>query len=191
MNAPTELRLSRDEFDRWSRHQERKYEWKDGRIVQMNNVTRGHADLVSDLVYALRTRLDRAIWMVAVAEFGVEGRGFVRFPDVLVERRSGDRDRDGRRADAVVLFEVLSPSTVKTDMIEKREEYEQLPTVISYVVLSQDEPILWVWHRDAESGRFPAKPEEISGRGAELPLPAIAATLPLAEIFAALPPDRG
>jgi len=186
MNAPLDLRLPKQEFDRWVSRQRERFEWKDGRVVQMNNVTRGHAYIVSDVAFALRSRLD-ASWRVVTGDFGVEGTGFVRYPDVLVEPSTADLS--SRRAGApTVIFEVLSPSTVRTDIIEKREEYDSLPSVATYVVLSQDEPIVWVWQRSVETGRLPAKPEEISGAEGSLALPALGVTLPLADIYQSLGP---
>lgn len=182
MNAPFEHTITKADFTRWLAAQDRKFEWKDGRIVQMANVTRGHAKLVTALVVALSTRLDGDAWTVVAAEFGVEGRGFVRFPDVLVEPTGGDAR--GLRADrAVVIVEVLSPSSVRTDVLDKRDDYEQLETVQTYVVLSPDEPIGWVWMRSDETRCFPAKPDEISGADATLELPALGLSLPLSELY--------
>jgi Uma2 family endonuclease len=182
MNAPFEHTITKPDFARWLAAQDRKFEWKDGRIVQMANVTRGHAALVGEIYFALRSRLDRAEWTITTADFGVEGRTFIRFPDVLVEPAGGD-PRGLRAERAVVIFEVLSPSSVRTDVIEKRDDYEQLETVRTYVVLSQDEPIGWVWTRDGETNRFPSKPDEISGTDATIDLAALGLSLPLAELY--------
>jgi Uma2 family endonuclease len=185
MNAPLDLRLPKQEFDRWVSRQRERFEWKDGRIVQMNNVTRGHSKLVVGLIVALSSRLDPRLWTVAAAEFGVEGADFVRYPDVLVERASDD-NKQRRSNEPIVIFEVLSPSTVRTDIIEKREEYDSLPSVATYVVLSQDEPIVWVWQRAVDDGRLPAKPEEITGK--EVSWPVLGVSLPLGEIYQSLGP---
>jgi hypothetical protein len=65
----------------------------------------------------------------------------------------------------------------------KLAEYTQIPTLEGYIVASQDEPILWVWQRDADSRAFPATPAEITGREATLVLDATALSVPLAEIY--------
>jgi Uma2 family endonuclease len=186
MNAPLDLRLPKQEFDRWVSRQRERFEWKDGRVVQMNNVTRGHAYIVSDIAFALRQRLG-AGWRVVTGDFGVEGADFVRYPDVLVEPANDD-NKQRRSSQPTVIFEVLSPSTVRTDIIEKREEYDSLPSVATYVVLSQDEPIVWVWVRSADTARLPMKPEELAGGDSVLALPVLGVTLPLAEIYQSLGP---
>lgn len=186
MNAPFDLRLDKATFKRWVRSQDRKYEWKDGRVVQMNNVTRGHANIVMNIARGISSRVDLERWSVVVSDFGVEDETFLRFPDVIVEPVGGDPH--GRRADhAVLLVEVLSPSSVDTDMLEKPEEYMSLPTVEAYVVVSQDEAICWIWTRDPATKAFPPKPAKVQGRDQALDIACLAVTLPLAEIYRGIP----
>lgn len=182
MNAPFDLRLSKAEFDRWLLGQEYKHEWKEGRVVQMTNVTRGHASIVMNIAIAMTTRLDRAQWLVVASDFGVEDETYVRFPDVLVEPTGGDA-KERRSANATLLFEVLSPSSVDTDLIEKPEEYLTIATLEAYVVVSQDAAICWIWARDGSTKAFPSKPVKIVGREQSLELSFFATTLPLAEIY--------
>ena len=186
MKAPFDLRLDQTAFNRWLLKQERKYEWKDGRIVQMNDATRGHASIVSNILYELRSRLDRAQWRVVASDFGVEDETFTRFPDVLVEPLSGDMK--SRRSDgAIILFEVLSPSSVDTDLVEKPEEYMSFDSLEAYVVASQDAAICWVWQRDQTTRAFPAKPLKLVGREQSIAFQARGITLPLAEIYRNIP----
>lgn len=188
MNARFDLRLDKPSFDRWLLSQERKYEWREGRVVQMNNVTRDHASVVSNILFALRSRLDNRAWRVVASDLGVEKDNFVRFPDVLVEAKRSDDPRKGRRSnDPAVLFEVLSPSSVDIDMLEKPQEYLSLASLQTYVVASQDAAICWVWQRDAATGTFPVKPMKVSGRDQSIALAALGIALPLAEIYEEIP----
>jgi Uma2 family endonuclease len=187
MNAPTDLRLDKATFDRWLLDQERKYEWKDGRVVQMNNVTRGHARVVANILRALSTRLDPDAWAVVASDFGVEKDTFVRFPDVLVEPESAGPLALRRSESAILLFEVLSPSSVDTDMLEKPAEYRALDSLEAYVVASQDAAICWLWERDPVTGAFPAMPVRIAGRDQSIPLAKRGIAVPLAEIYRNIP----
>ncbi len=45
--------------------------------------------------------------------------------------------------------EVLSRSSLETDLHEKADEYTALASLRAYAVLAQDEPRLWLWVRDA------------------------------------------
>ncbi|MGE3915197.1 MAG: Uma2 family endonuclease, partial [Hyphomicrobiaceae bacterium] len=172
--------------NRWLLGQDRKHEWKEGRVVQMTNVTRGHASIVSNIVFALGARLDRDVWRIVTSDFGVEDVTFVRFPDVLVEPLAGKLDVR-RSENAILLFEVLSPSSVDTDMLAKPVEYSSIATLEAYVVASQDAALCWLWERDPETGRFPAMPVRIAGRDQSIPLRKRAIALPLAEIYRNIP----
>ena len=58
------------------------------------------------------------------------------YPDVFVTCSDWD-DRDYRRDDAIVIFEVLSPSTERMDRYEKFERSKTLETVQEYVLVEQ------------------------------------------------------
>ena len=62
MNAPIAPQLDNTAFCRWVERQEGKFEWKEGRIVGMSNVTKARARIVADLVRALSARLDFDQW---------------------------------------------------------------------------------------------------------------------------------
>lgn len=182
MNAPFSLRMTKAEFVRWVERQEGKYEWKEGRVVQMTNVTKAHARIVARFIIALGGRLDPEAWSVTASDLGVENEGFLRYPDVVVEPM--DSDNQGRRARSPVLMaEVLSASSVDVDFLEKTEEYTQFSTLQMYVIASQDEAICWVYERDPATRSFPKKPVRIEGLDQLLAIKALGVELPLRELY--------
>lgn len=189
MNAQTELPMTKAEFNRWlldlerssDRSRPHRYEWVEGRVMQMVNTTRDHGRVVLNILQALVARLDPSTWEAFVLEFGVEMAGSLRYPDVVVEPAGGDGH--GRWAERpIILVEVLSGSSAKTDLIDKVAEYTSLPSLEAYVVASQDEAVCWHWQRQAD-GSFLAKPAEARGRDVSLPLTARGIELPLSEIY--------
>ncbi len=169
-------------FLQWVQRQERRHELKDGRAIMHAGTTHRHAVLSARFVGALSLRLDPDRWAICTADFAVEIGDVVRYPDVLVQTTG----IDGAALSTdkpVLLVEVLSPSSVGTDMTVKLAEYTSLASLEAYIVASQDEAILWVWQRDAASKTFPAKPQEISGRGSELNIASLGIALPLAELY--------
>lgn len=181
MNAPLGLKLDKAAFSAWLDRQEQRYEWKECRVVQMTNVTKAHERIAANILRAISERLDLDRWSVTASGLGVEGSTFIRFPDIVVEPM--DNDDEGRRArKVVVLVEVLSPSSVGTDFTEKLAEYTTLPTLQAYVIASQDEPIVWIWHRSS-GNEFPATPVEMNGRDAQLDLSCLGVSIPLSEIY--------
>jgi Uma2 family endonuclease len=172
--------VDRETFQRWVVNQERRYEWLEGKIIMMVDVSRGHARIVTRLIIALSAALDPDRYGIATAEFGVNTGRSRRYPDVLVEAASPDLK--ARTSEApIFIAEVLSPSTRSADLTKKPAEYGELTSLQTYAVFSQDEPKVWVWQR-GEAG-LPNKPELLEGRDARLEIPALGATLALADIY--------
>ena len=80
-----------------------------------------------------------------------------------------------------MIAEILSPSSLATDFGEKAQEYTALDTLRHYLVLSQDEPRVWLWSR-GEDGMF-AKPEMIVGADETVDLPGLQIRIALAELY--------
>ena len=78
-----------------------------------------------------------------------------------------------------IVFEVLSPSTALTDRRVKSLEYASVPGILVYVILETERPEVTVRRRATGW-----EAETIAGLDAELPLPEISVTIPLAAIYA-------
>lgn len=187
MNAPLDLKLGKPEFLRWVQRQQGRYELKGGQVIMQAGTTRKHATICTRFLTELLKQLDPDRWNAFIADFAVEIGGSIRYPDVLVEAAGRDGDALST-TEPVILIEVLSPSSIGTDMTEKPTEYGSLPSLAAYIVASQDEPIVWAWIRESDgdgtpTGPMPVKPIEISGREAAISIPALALLLPLAEIY--------
>ncbi len=79
----------------------------------------------------------------------------------------------------VVIAEVASVSTRRTDEGEKREAYLTIPTLTAYLLIDAERPRVVVHHRTPEG--FVAQVYE--GMTASIPLAAIGTDLPLAELY--------
>jgi Uma2 family endonuclease len=185
MNVQPNLRMDKAAFIEWSAVEEERYELVNGRVVMMPRPARAHGLIVTNLIVGLRHRLDPTQWVV-IAEFGLDaGPETLRYPDVVVDRAGGG-PRDYTATAPVLLAEVLSPSSVETDLGDKAAEYLQIPSLLAYLVLSQDEPKAWVWIRGDET--FPAGPEVVTGDDAAIRIARLKLELPLAELYAGLAP---
>jgi len=173
-------------FLHWVQTQRHKFEFKNGEAVMHPGGSRRHWQIISDFVQVLGNQLDPKLWSVGPTEFAVEIGEDIRYPDVLVEQASaaGHELSTGK---PVVLVEVQSPSSAGTDMKAKLAEYTSLASLEAYIVASQDEPILWVWERDAATRGFPAAPVEVRGRGVLFHVRALDVALPLAELYRSIP----
>lgn len=184
MNVRPDLSMTREDFKAWIRRQESRHEWVRGRVTMMIRVSNYHARILRNVMAALIARLDIDKWDIQAEAFGVEMSDSLRYPDLLVEPLQPTKSYDA--ANPVLIVEIQSSSSTRTDMIEKPAEYFERASLGTYLVLSQDEPIAWVWHRAAD-GSVPTTPDEIVGRAASVPVPGLGLDLPMAELYRGLP----
>lgn len=153
-----------------------------GRVVMMPGASRAHARIVRQLVAALSARLDPLQWEV-FEEFGVDvDPDTLRYPDVVVDPAGGG-DKDHTATAPALLAEVLSPSTAEIDLGDKAAEYLRIPSVLAYMVLSQDGPKAWVHLR---TGSQLQAPEMVIGADAIIRVADLNLDLPMAEIYAGI-----
>ena len=180
---PHDLRMDKATFLRWVRTQQGRYELVEGRVVMQDTGTLDHSDIAMALYDVVRPRLSRRDWAVSVGQFSAEIGEEVRVADLLVApaglpRKAISTDR------AVLLAEVLSPSTKGADFSSKRSLYQLLPSLEVYIVASQDEPRLWIWQRARDGARgFPEMPIEIADRTARIDLSQFGVAFMLGEVY--------
>ena len=187
MNIQTNLRMDKAVFATWVEGEPERYELAGGRAMMMPRPSLAHGLIVSNMMFALRRRLDPQQWAV-VAEFGLDtAPDTLRYPDIVVDRAGGSAKSYTAQA-PVLLAEVLSPSSAETDLGDKAAEYLQLPSLVAYIVLSQDEPKAYVYTRK-ESG-FNGCPSVVTGVAAIIAVPALGLDLPLADIYEGVPVEH-
>jgi Uma2 family endonuclease len=183
MNAPLDLKMDKATFLRWASHQEGKYELVQGRPVMQETANRGHKRIAKNIERALDARLETNVWETNRGDLSAEIGDETRVPDVMVEPAGLD-NRDNATNVAVLIVEVLSPSSTHNDMNVKPALYFKISSLEVYIVASQDTPYLWVWQRSQDSARtVPDKPLEIDDPAASVELAHLGIALPLAEIY--------
>jgi Uma2 family endonuclease len=190
MNVRPDLRMSKAAFIEWNAAEGERCELVGGHVVMMPRPSRAHALIVRNLVMLLHARLDPGKWDV-IFEFGLDtGPETLRYPDVVVDR-AGEPDKSYTAASPVLLAEVLSPSSVEIDLGDKAAEYLRIPSLLAYLVLSQDEPKAWLYRRTNSHLQVP---EPVSGIDAAIHVAELILELPMSGIYAGTkagsPPDR-
>lgn len=136
--------------------------------------------MVANLGALIHGQLDREQWTVLMG-FGVDaGPQTVRSPDIVVDR-TGAAGGDRVATAPVVLAEVLTRSTVETDLGDTVAEYLALPTLAAYLVFSEGSAKCWAWVR-RETGFLPA-PNLIVGLDKIIRLKMPPLELPLAAVY--------
>ncbi len=180
--APMSLALRKpmtlSEFLEWEAQQPLRYEFDGIGPVAMTGGTAGHADIQANLATALRTRLRGRPCRFYGSDLKFQvAEGHVRYPDGMVVCSPVDRTATVVH-DPVVVFEVLSPGTTRSDRIVKAREYQATPSVQRYVMLEQDGVGATVYARSGETWTH-----DILVAGSLLALPEIGVELPLAELY--------
>lgn len=172
-----------DQFLRWNLGREGKRELVHGRVAEMMvGATRMHARRVRRLARALEDCLDPGLFEVATSDLGVKTAVGVRYPDLVVDRAGSDGS-DLAAAAPVLIAEVLSPSSLAIDLVDKVREYRDIASVAAYLVLAPDEARLWLWSRGTAEWSGPVM---IEGAEGVVQLAQLGLSLRLADVYSDL-----
>jgi Uma2 family endonuclease len=183
MNVALRSSWTPDAFLAWEERQEQRHEFDGFRPVAMTGGTWAHALIQANLIVALGRRLAGRPCRVYGSVLKIRVAGSIRYPDAFVACTPAPR-RSTVIDDPVVIFEIISDSTARTDRIVKNREYAATPSVRRYVLLEQDA---------VEGTMFARTPAgewlgHLLGPDTVLHMPEIGVDLPLAELYAGLGP---
>ena len=127
-----------------------KHEYLDGEIYAMAGGSPEHAQLSVAVASSLRAQLEGRPCRVFSSDLRVRvaATGLTTYPDVTVVCGPLRRDEASRETilNPVLVVEVLSEGTERYDRGEKFEHYKKISTLEEFVLMSQKEPLVEVWH---------------------------------------------
>ena len=182
--------MTQEQFLAWIETQPARYEFDGARPVPKDPAPanpdaaspggkRGHDQITANIFQALASRLGAAPGTVVGSDIGVETRNrAVRYPDVVITRAPSP-DSGRTMPEPVVVFEVSSQTSQRTDYTEKLLEYHAVRAIQSYVVLMQDGIGLNLFRR----GAGPHWCADPLIEGDILALPEIGIEIPLSELY--------
>lgn len=126
-----------------------RHEFVDGQTYAMTGVSETHNTIAASFFLAIGGKLsdDCRGWQSDM-KLKVEksGTSFVYYPDIMVA--CGENIDDPYvRTNPILIIEVLSPNTQRVDLKEKFDNYITIPSLIEYVVVSQDVPLVRLFRR--------------------------------------------
>ena len=172
--------MTPEEFLAWEAKQELKWEFDGFEPVAMVGATLVHAAIQGNILIALGNRLRGRPCRPYGSDVKVQIGPRYRYPDALVSC-SPTIPGVTVAADPVVIFEVLSESTARTDKTTKLTEYCSLPSVQRYVMLEQDQAFATVVSRAAAGWGL-----ETLGADGVLAMPEIGVEVAMAELYEGL-----
>lgn len=169
--------MTADEFLAWEEEQAGPHEYIDGEVVDMSP-TLEHSELAGNLLYALRSRPQRANHLV-VRMFKVRVDDHIFYPDLVVVRRPYEPRSTFTRT-PVLLAEVSSPWTEYLDTHIKWPLYQSLPSLRTFLLVHQDRVQVQLYRRSGAAWTYTL--HQSLADVLELSEPAL--TLPLRELYA-------
>lgn len=131
-----------------------KHQFLDGEVVAMAGGTLEHALLAANVIGGLTNAVRGGPCRVfsSDARIRVSETGLTTYPDVSVICGPIERDPDdpNTATNPTLIVEVLSESTEAFDRGKKFEHYRKMPSLMAYLLVSQDEPLIEIYTRNQD-----------------------------------------
>jgi len=153
MSSQPRPRLTPEEYLKIERAAEFKSEYYDGRMYAMSGGSYAHGLIISNLVAKLWQGLvgKRCSVTASHVRLRVSALGLYTYPDIVVVcgTPAFADDQADTLLNPALLIEVLSASTEAQDRGFKFAQYRQLESLREYAVVSQTEPRVEIFRRQA------------------------------------------
>jgi Uma2 family endonuclease len=172
----------------WEAEQTERHEFVQGEVFCMAGGEDRHASVSLNLASALRNHLrgQRCRTYMADVKLQVDAADAFFYPDVFVTCSERDAANRLLKRDAVLVAEVLSPSTAACDRGSKFARYRLCPSLQEYLLIDLDNRSLDLF-RKAPDGLWvlhPLTPGDV------LNLQSVALSLPVDDVFEDLEGDN-
>lgn len=187
MCAVPKQKLTAAEYLVRERQSDVKSEFFNGDVFAMTGASREHNRIKENLVGELFTRLKGGKCQTFSSDQRVlvEATGLYTYPDIVLVCGSAKYDAADRDTltNPIAIIEVLSPSTERYDHGAKFRNYQQITSMIEYVVVAQDEPVCERFVRQTDGSWALVS---FVGLTAALTLTSVAASIPLSDVYAGI-----
>ena len=149
--AQQQASVSFDEYLAGERDVDSRSEYTGGEVYAMAGASERHNTIASDFSARINLHLPEQcrVWQ---SDMKVVGKAqdqqlFSYYPDIMAACEDDPDDDPYYRTNPLLIVEVLSQSTRRTDLKEKLDSYSRIDTLLEYVVVSQDTPWVRVYRR--------------------------------------------
>ena len=177
-------KLTPEQYLEIERRAQFKSEFYRGEMFAMSGASRQHNRISSNLVGELHNRLRDSPCETYGSDMRVRvsKTGLYTYPDLSIacDKPQFVDDQVDTLLTPKVLIEILSDSTEKYDRGTKMSHYLQIDSLREYVLVSQSQPRVEVYHRRTDGQWNYNEARELS---ASITLTSVGITLPLSEIY--------
>lgn len=141
--------LSFDAYLKGEQQANFRHEYVDGQTYAMSGASAAHNIIAGELFAAFHAHT-KPPCQVFISDMKVVvqqlDKHFAYYPDVMVACDTNE-DNAYFRQHPLLIVEVLSPSTQRTDLSEKLTNYTLIPSLLEYLIVSQDTPHVQLFRR--------------------------------------------
>jgi Uma2 family endonuclease len=184
MSAAPKTKLTPAEYLAIERKAEFKSEYYRGEMFAMAGASRQHCFVKDNIVGELHQQLKSTACRSLSSDMRVKVNptGLYTYPDIAII--CGEPEFEDKQVDTLLnprsIIEILSDSTEKYDRGTKFEHYRQIPSLLEYVLVSQERPLVERFVRQADGSW---NVTEFSGLDATLEFTSVPSKVALAEIY--------
>ena len=173
------LPLSPEEYLAMESSSAVKHEYVAGYIYAMSGASDTHNIITGNLYMELRNHLRGTPCRTYMADMKarINPANCFYYPDILVSCEKPENPY--YREQPILVIEVLSPSTAQQDRGEKWRDYQTLPSLKEYVLVSQDSMDARVFRRD-EAGQWR---QAVYTDGMVIPLASVGLEIPIEQVY--------
>ncbi len=139
--APTEIRVSLEEYLHREKSSDVKHEYDNGYIVAMAGASRSHNLIALTLASEIKQHLKGKSCRTYISDMKVhiqkQGNEHFYYPDVMVSC-DDQPPSEYYENNPILIIEVLSPSTETRDKLEKLSAYSRISSLVEYFTIAQN-----------------------------------------------------
>ncbi|WP_221390060.1 Uma2 family endonuclease [Dyadobacter sp. NIV53] len=150
MEAVAEKLYTLEEYLAFCETHEGRFEYVNGEIIEMSGESVTANQIAGNIHFYLRGLLtgQSYIFIQNAVKLQVQESKVFRIPDFLIFRKSGNKLKYA--TEPVLIVEVISESTAKTDRTTKLNEYRLLPSLQYYLIVEQESCFVEIYIREGE-----------------------------------------
>jgi Uma2 family endonuclease len=176
--------ISVEEYLKFEEISEIRHEYLAGEIFAMSGSSEEHNQIAGNIYVRLINHLRGSGCKTFISDMKVkitiadQRADLFYYPDLMVTCDSQDTEKYYKTAPCLIV-EVLSPSTANLDKREKRLNYQTLPSLQEYVLVSQDQAIVEIYQQNRAGVWY----SEVLQGGDQLNLQSVNLTIAIADIY--------
>jgi Uma2 family endonuclease len=138
--TPQPCQMSVEAYLDWEPQQEIRYEYINGDVCAMTGGSIPHNDIAINLLSAVLPQIRAQGCRVNMADvkLQVDASGLYYYPDLIVSCDPQDLNAQKFIRFPKLIVEVLSPGTAEKDRGDKFRDYQRIPSLQEYLLISSD-----------------------------------------------------